>query len=669
MSTYYKNVRFERRGASGTGSFYTYGIAGDIPHLQFDFKASYLNLPTSLVLEGATVAPSILLRASEIDLSGSDVWPGAAGTITFNSSGTGAVSYHGPFPDGHSSGTNRWYATNPVATDPGKIGTEDFVFEFILAKPAGVSTDTENPACYNASLPSANMCGWRFRINAGGGIEFAMTDEAEVAESVCKGTDADWQTGAWIHCMVFCDRSSATGLAMYVNGQRGGTVGNPTGNAGNLYYAPNGSDTTDVGNGGAAWGIAHFGMWKQASWLNGSTYDSFVANRFRTVCGYNHSKVSSVTQTHTETRRAGDAYDSTAGTRKVFYVGPRWIPVRNRQEGYEPKALSSAGYNNRIQVSNTDLTTWTYVNAGEINIISATAPDGLSYNCGLAVTGAAVGSAGMSALATGAGGANACFSAFIKQGSSRYCVVALATRYCYFDFQKVGGAGFTTIDANYTNTTRVESWGDGWYRVFIWGTMPAGTTVAFYPSDTINAFSPVAGDGATVNTYFWNPQLLATHYDNDPPVIQSVNTSKSAEVLRITLNAADEIEDTQTFKFDTLHQPGTLVAAGGDEEMIKFTDGGAAADQVLIARTNDGKLHVTSAATAGTAGDVTTSGTFNSGAEIAVKVRNAASVGVEVFKNSVQDANEDTTVTPPNDIDRIDLYGNVMNLKVYKKVV
>jgi len=74
------------------------------------------------------------------------------------------------------------------------------------------------------------------------------------------------------------------------------------------------------------------------------------------------------------------------------------------------------------------------------------------------------------------------------------------------DFDLVAGT-VTSTDPGVSNTN-IEDAGNGWYRVSIKATATATdvATLERYAKDVTTSF---AGDGATVNTYFWGAQLEA----------------------------------------------------------------------------------------------------------------------------------------------------------------
>jgi hypothetical protein len=141
-----------------------------------------------------------------------------------------------------------------------------------------------------------------------------------------------------------------------------------------------------------------------------------------------------------------------------------------------------------------------------------------------------------------AGSTQYTYSIFVKRGPSNYRYVGLyigagasATQFPYFDFDNPTTVQIPTITSGTINSTRVDAYPNGWYRVIITFTT-AATPITLFGGVYISASNGVLQEGNTAgnNCYIWGIQSELGSFPTSYIPTTTGTLARSADVCSIT---------------------------------------------------------------------------------------------------------------------------------------
>jgi hypothetical protein len=141
-----------------------------------------------------------------------------------------------------------------------------------------------------------------------------------------------------------------------------------------------------------------------------------------------------------------------------------------------------------------------------------------------------------------AGSTQYTYSIFVKRGPSNYRYVGLyigagasATQFPYFDFDNPTTVQIPTITSGTINSTRVDAYPNGWYRVIITFTT-AATPITLFGGVYISASNGVIQEANTAgnNCYIWGIQSELGSFPTSYIPTTTGTLARSADVCSIT---------------------------------------------------------------------------------------------------------------------------------------
>jgi hypothetical protein len=141
-----------------------------------------------------------------------------------------------------------------------------------------------------------------------------------------------------------------------------------------------------------------------------------------------------------------------------------------------------------------------------------------------------------------AGSTQYTYSIFVKRGPSNYRYVGLyigagasATQFPYFDFDNPTTVQIPTITSGTINSTRVDAYPNGWYRVIITFTT-AATPITLFGGVYISSSNGVIQEGNTAgnNCYIWGIQSELGSFATSYIPTTTGTLARSADVCNIT---------------------------------------------------------------------------------------------------------------------------------------
>jgi hypothetical protein len=207
--------------------------------------------------------------------------------------------------------------------------------------------------------------------------------------------------------------------------------------------------------------------------------------------------------------------------------------------------IEEARTNNLLHSSNFKDTTssnyWTNISATTITVDQTTSPDGGS-NADLLTTSTTPFDCFTRRNFFWNGSTTYCYSIFIKRGPSNYRYVgfyigagASATQFPYFDFDNPTSVILPTITSGTINSTGVDAYPNGWYRIkikFTTAVTPITTVAGVYISSSNGTLQSInnAGD----NCYIWGIQSELGEFPTSYIPTTTAALTRSADVCSIT---------------------------------------------------------------------------------------------------------------------------------------
>jgi len=498
-------------------------------------------LPLGMTINSVTVEPDFVFCAGAgmVDVAEwrpykygealSRVAVGVAPTVGWGSPYLGCLDDSVKF-----NGSDYYQAGNNTFGD---IGTEDFVFEFVLRK--------SGSALYVLDKRGAGGIGWYIATSATA-IQLYLNDgSASTSNSAALTTDA------WYHCMIFADRSGSS--QWYIDGVASGAPTVISAEAGTLTRALAFTMCGRTDNGSSPYNsnVAYLAMWKRAAWLDTHLQPTVARHRANLLQGV-HPYMARGTATPTVQTRASVAHLDRVinGVTKYFHMGVGALRLSERVDkngkrlkGYLPETQAT----NLITYSTTSEGNWTKQDAGDTTSTGVSSPFGATAEGWIAD---ATDGSHRRILTVTTTAAEHTFWGIFKSGLEDWVALydSVSTVGRYFDLANgVLGGVVTGAPTN----SYIVNLGDGWWLcAIVYTTTAAARSAAVYPSEA-DGDSTYAGDGVNPSILFAHAQVEIGNYHTSPII-----TDAGAAVIRE--------EDSLRFKGDDGNLGGVGSNKAGD---------------------------------------------------------------------------------------------------------
>jgi hypothetical protein len=613
-----------------------------------------VNPSNAITLESVTETPVAQFYASSNCNATS--WIADVGSDTLAGSGTTKqVGVWGPFVNTILSLNAATYTS--AGTSIGDIGTEDFVMEICFRMPVNTTDRTL------ISKRTGAGAGWVLsQVSAV--PTFTIYDGTNSASTSLASNVA---AGQWCHMLIFCDKSSpgADGLRMYINGSKDATPGDAS-----TVATLSNSTNLIVGHGSTDFGIGSLIIWKRASWLNGTSYDTVATNRFHAVMGYYHAS-STATVTAGNIAATGDAYDPTTQTRRLFQVGSNWIPCRIAPDG----AYSWAHLQLRqvVAASNEDYSGWT-VDDSVVISDAILGPDGITMADGIAPDSAVSGTCGIIVSSPSGSSANNVIQAWIKKGSRgfawiNYETAAYGSNYAIINLST---GAIATTDPTRT-TAYVEDWGDingdgaNWYRYVGYGASGSGAVFRLGVCDTGTALTCANGDNVTPGIYVWGAAAFTNSLSNvvttDPPWFRSTNTTRTLDTLSFSVTSADPLGDAiGSVWVDYETTQGTIL---GTTTPLIIDNASSTTNNITMTQQTNGVVTLVVTDGVGGTGSTESTTAMNDGDRHELRLKYDEDSGCALKVDGSEEAT-DASVAAPSDLNRVRVTKGIGDIRLFR---
>jgi len=479
-------------------------------------------LDRGLVINGTSVDATFAYESKNASASGFTATFGP--DLTAAGSG-GTFGLDTPLPSltdqAYSGDTARYYSGG---TGDNNITTGDFVFELVLRVP----DDGAQRRLFDKGA-------------AGGRYLMQFLNTGALNTSIDDGTPASVNSavltiGAWVHIMVFGDRSGS--LAYYVNGDLSGTPAAISAASGSLTNA----SPFYLGSSGsvhASAQIASVAMWQYDNWFSTHLNATVAQERCHRAWGvYDLSLGSGPVHASLRSTPAYLEKQSAAGTQRLFYVGPRWPRIETHRDSVDHYSrgvrCELAHANLLLRTSEFDNATWAKTNCS-ITADATDAPTGDQVADTLNEDGTAAADHHVAQVYVQSAGVW-CVSVHVKPAARNWVALYLdsatdGTALVYYD---AAGGVIGTQSGN--DDAGIEYLGDGWSRVWMTDTRATAenATLRVYVTEADGA---TAFDGLTqASVYLWGAMAVLSPY----PVSHIDRTdgaspsTRNADVLRYT---------------------------------------------------------------------------------------------------------------------------------------
>ena len=636
------------------------------------------NLSPNLTINGITVSPTIRYKGGDADATdfpawgyGPDLSLAGAGAEPTPNQGSPCL---GANDDSVCINNGKYY--NHAAGTAGDITTGDFVIVCVLKH-------NDSGGGGGGIINKDGSPGWSLRTGADN-VTFVLDDGGGAQTET--GTAGHLVVGSWYMITVVCNRDEAgqSGLKVYINGVLTGNGLDAS--ASNLTLAN--SDPLNIGalNNffSAEACVAYCAVYEQADWIQaGATgqteAQAVLLTEFNKLIGIHPAKASG-TKTPTVQTRATTAYlDKIEGaTRKLYNVGASWMRIVSREdsastaiEGYLPETAAT-----NLALQSEDLgTTWAQIDVGDTIGGSVVTPNKSTNTTAGLIPDATDGPHGVNQDIT-LTAATYAFTVWAKKGTHDWLLIdndTIANGKVWFDLAN-GVIG--TEEAGITDA-HIHDYGDGWYQChYIFTGTVAAHSLEIRVADADNTTTASGGDGAAIALYAWGAQceLGENHSSYIPTTTGTVTRNKDELQYKgddgnISNNLKSTLAcDILVFNFDN----------ASDAYVTVISDGGSADDRVTLflqASTDVARTQVLS--TEDPDGSVT--GTTDISDDVIKSLRSAWQTnGLTLYVDGASEGTPDTSVTPPNDLDELNvgqnrgggaqLCGVISNLRIFKKV-
>jgi hypothetical protein len=649
-----------------------------------DVTAGVHRLNPDLTINGTTVYP--MLRYKGGDANGTN-WPawGYGETLTLQA-GT-APSYNqgspltGPQDDSVRINSGGYYTGSATLGD---IGTDDLVIEIVyknILKEDTIIFDKEEAGSpYNGYRISTyqGKIALRTRINPSDIYTYALTAQ---------------EKDTWYHGMVFLNRNEASTNACkwYINGVLNSAGEDHSANSSSLdFNAPLTIGTNSGGDPTYTFesSLAYFAVWKSADWHKAAAagpaeWATIAKERFAKLTGVYPISANGTTKTPTIMTRDTSAYLEKSGSYGLYKVGPNWprfcskIDKNNDQFfGYLAEKQSI----NLLLQSEDFTTTWAKADAGDTiakdvalapnktstaNVITASTTDGNHYVVQYGLN-----------LPHG----THTFSTFAKKGDVDFAMLydGVIGHYAFFNLS-TGQVGTVAAGA----AAYMESYGNGWYRCAM--RFPASESsygLCIFPAASDNDFT-YAGNGASASLYIWGAQLETGSIITSYIPTTTLAVTRSVDKLVYKMDDGNVLNNRSGSLVCKSYftSSGQVINTDGISENYywQLSDGAATEDRVAQIGTYSvvpNQVYFYLRSTEGGVG-VDSLDDVNMLDSDIHEHRMTWKSGSFVYYLDNTSQVTDTSLTPPNDIDQLDvghlsdfsrsLNGLISNIKIFSK--
>lgn len=470
------------------------------------------NLPQDITINGVTVSPSFRYEASNATAS---AWTATVGSnLSIASTGTDPnVGRDTPLLSATDTAVRMMGGTVFECANGSdtQIDTEDIVIE-LFGSFGNTASVQQLMGTYNGSTG----VGWRTYTNS-----TQIITQLVISTNLNMVTNLD-AAESYQYLAFFVDRSEAStnGCKWYKNGILNNSA-NPSVASGSISNANKfviGSSTAYGNKVNDTSDLIYCAMYKRSNWFaggaqNATDWEIVARTRTAQLAGVMPSIYQGTEPPTTKTRASTAFLDKTSGNaRKIFLVGGGWPRVcrRTNYTGTSAGLLVEDGKTNAFgsSIDPTNLTYWTRNNLATptnsldlpwLTTVSATVanqssvdiiPDGYTTYHGLEAT---------ASVTTG----DWIASIFAKAVNRNWLNIQDVTLGIGATFDLSNGVVGTTTGSC---TPKIESWGNGWYRCWIYFVGTTATHTFRFNSANDTADGYYAGDGTSVGTRIWAPQ-------------------------------------------------------------------------------------------------------------------------------------------------------------------
>lgn len=351
----------------------------------------------------------------------------------------------------------------------------------------------------------------------------------------------------------------------------------------------------------------------------------------------------------TKTRAYAAYLDKVEGDyRKLYYVSSEWLRMCHRVDS---NAESIRGYFSENQVENLstyfeDFSSWTKYVAGDVitdDVIAG--PDGETKACSY-VSDNTTATHFIYRAMTHPAATTLTASIYAKPGNLNWIYIYMATiGSCYFDVAN-GVVGTASGAVGYIE----GPFYNGFYRcIVVYTGDGASHGFRVYPAEA-DEDSTLAGDGVTVNTYFWGGQVEIGDYATSPIKTVGAALTRLKDDLRYVagdnIGGEDIGQGTMTLDF---------LLENYDSETSKYlgaiSDGGASVDLIALRAVAADTVGGLTRASGGNNGDVETAGDLVNGVIHEVRLTWETDDVNLYADGDLEDT--DSSATMPDDMDRL----------------
>ena len=620
--------------------------------------SGYLELPTSLTINGSTKTPTFVYYGEDAD---DTEWRAHVGE-DLAIAGTGDA----PVVDDYAPGIG----DKRVAFRGGKkyaraastlydVGTDDIVCEMVFRMP------TENLYAWAKDAESSRQYG--VLCLSGATLYFGYSGLNCAVSATA---------GQWFHMLAVADKSGS--MTLYRNGVQGGTTSisgvSASGDGGTFTIGAQLPTSAT----GSTLDIAYLAMWQGSAWLDTHLQADLAKERFHRICGIWPDLARGTEAPVLATRSTAgyiDKIDDSCSGRILVPVGVNWIRTVQRCSGDAQSGvlIEPARTNDFLYSEDMTQEDWVKTRA-EISANAVTAPDGTTTAYG--IIGGTANVTHYIGQSVGAADGQDLFSVWIKAGAQTWVHLQtsnVANGDAYFDLAN-GVVG--TVGAGCE--AGIQPWADDWYRCWISyasGVPEHDHNIIPAASDGADAYR---GDGSTVDIYVWGAEHEKT--TNDAPGSYVKTTTAAATYTADVLsyaggdNLGGESNGKGTISLRKMSDP---YGQGAVTTLATLNDGGSANDSIRLGIDADDKPTLTMTAGGVAQAAITGSTVMDDGVWHTLE----ASFQTDLVRLRVDGVIEgsDTSATIPDDLDRLTVGSNesgtgqpgvvISRLKIYSEAL
>jgi len=529
-----------------------------------------------------------------------------------------------------------------AATDSGVTGdatTGDIVVEVIVE--AGNSGSDATVIDHINDL--VNGPGWAVVENAG-----VYKLRIQPSATIVDVSTAALTEGAWYHIMWFADRSGS-GQA-YVNGVASGsaqslsTVTASLTTTYNLALLARPTVGAEYPN-----RVAYASMWTDATWLDTHLQAAVALARFHALIGVSATAKGTADPSVCDRTGPAATYKTSGGVTTAFQVGEDW--VRSTQLIAATGLLLERSVENFARQSQSFESGWQKTRAAVgINVLVS---PGIRKTAD-SIKGDTENASHYIRQSDTLTIANYWFSAWAKSGAETWISLKIVgTAANCFSMWDLSDCSKGTDGVDLLDSFQ-EDHGNGWCRVAVKCLGAVSSTMYIFAAEADDDLAYIGTD--TDDVYIWGAQVELDVIGQPTSYILTTTSSvtRNVDTLRY-------IGDDGNLGGVGSDKKGTIVvdwlASNFDNpvvfSLVTLTDGGISTDLIELFIDTTDVLTGHSEAAVGTDGDVTIAGDMTNGTSLKARLRWTTE---NMFASRAGiDGTQDTTVSPPDDLDRIDI--------------